>query len=85
MEPTLHKSFKKEFRKLSPKIQEQFFERTALFFEDRFDPLLNNHSVDPAYPGCRSINVTGDYRAIFKVENDAVTFLHIGTHSQLYG
>ena len=84
MNPALHKSFKKDFRKLPKKIKEQFFERAALFFENRFNPLLNNHSVDAAYPGCRSINITGDYRAIFKEDGDIVIFLHIGTHSQLY-
>ncbi len=85
MNPALHKSFKKDFRKLPEKIQEQFFERAALFFENRFNPLLNNHSVDAAYPGCRSINITGNYRAIFREENGDAEFLHIGTHSQLYG
>ncbi len=85
MEAVLHKNFKKQFKKLSPKIQNQFFERLDIFLEDKFNPVLKNHSVDNAYLGCRSINVTGDYRAIFQEDNEVVTFKKIGTHSELYG
>jgi addiction module RelE/StbE family toxin len=80
----LHKSFKKQFKKLPVKVREQFRERANLFVENRFDSRLNNHSVEKAYPGCRSINISGDYRAIFKQQEDIVTFLKIGTHSELY-
>jgi mRNA-degrading endonuclease YafQ of YafQ-DinJ toxin-antitoxin module len=45
---------------------------------------LNNHSVDTAFADCRSINVTGDYRAIFHENKETVTFMTIGTHSELY-
>jgi mRNA-degrading endonuclease YafQ of YafQ-DinJ toxin-antitoxin module len=86
MQPILHKGFKKQFRKLSPKIQAQFFERVELFLKDRFHPFLNNHSVDATYPGWRSINITGDYRALFDIKDkDDVVFMKISTHSELYG
>lgn len=85
MEPILHKSFKKEYAKLQQGLKEKFKEKRDLFLNNPFDSLLNNHSVDAAYPGCRSINITGDFRVIFREENGSVTFLHIGTHSQLYG
>lgn len=86
MEPILHKNFKKMFKSLFPKIQEQFFARLELFIKDKYNPVLNNHSVDQAYPGWRSINVTGDYRALYEVKNDdTIVFMKIGTHSQLYG
>jgi len=48
-------------------------------------PLLNNHDVSKVYTGCRSINITGDYRAIFQDEGEIVIFITIGTHSELYG
>ena len=63
----------------------QFIERKNLFLEDSLHPLLNNHSVDYAYPGWRSINVTGDYRALYEELEDGVVFMKIGTHSELYG
>ena len=86
MKPILHRRFKKQFKKLSPKVQEQFFRRVELFLKDRFNPILNNHLVDSAYPGWRSINVTGDYRAFYESAGDnIVVFMKIGTHSDLYG
>jgi addiction module RelE/StbE family toxin len=86
MEPVLHKRFKKQFKKLPQKVQRRFFERVELFLKDRFHPLLNNHSVDSAYPGWRSINITGDYRALYEpTTEDAIVFMKIGTHSELYG
>ncbi|MBI2097947.1 MAG: type II toxin-antitoxin system RelE/ParE family toxin [Candidatus Vogelbacteria bacterium] len=83
MEVKLHRKFLKNFKKLTKKIRVRFVERKNLFINEPFHPLLNNHSVDRVFPGCRSINVTGDYRAIFRQENDRVVFLLIGTHGEL--
>jgi addiction module RelE/StbE family toxin len=84
MEIKFHKNFKKKFKKISLKIQEQFYERLDLFFQDKFNKILNNHSVDKAFVNCRSINVSGDYRAVYKDEGDVIVFITIGTHSELY-
>ena len=81
-----HSRFLKVFEKLPPAILEKFFARLSLFQREPFHPLLNNHSVDAAYPRWRSINVTGDYRALFQqVSDDTIVFMKIGTHSDLYG
>ncbi len=79
------KSFLKALDNLPAGIEEKFYGRLELFQQNPVHPLLRNHSVEPAYPGCRSINVTGDYRAIFRQKGGVITFLYIGTHSQLYG
>jgi addiction module RelE/StbE family toxin len=84
MEIVFHKNFKKKLKKLSPKIQNQFYERLETFEEDKNHKTLNNHSVDKVFIGCRSINVTGDYRAIFKEDGEVTHFVNIGTHSELY-
>ena len=84
MEPILYKNFKKKFAKLSPKIQNKFYERWVIFQQNKFDPILDNHSVDKKYPGCRSVDITGDYRAIFREEDGIAIFVNIGTHSELY-
>ena len=85
MQPNYNREFKKQIRKLPRKIQDHFEERLQIFIKDKFHPLLNNHSVERKFPGCRSINITGDYRAIFKeISDDSVIFLLIGTHSELY-
>ena len=85
MQIELHRGFTKGYVKLPKKIQEKFKERRNLFIENKFHPLLNNHSVEKVFPGCRSINVTGDYRAIFKeISEETVIFMLIGTHSEFY-
>ncbi len=85
MEIQLHKNFKKQFKKLSPKIRRNYYERVELFSKEPFSPLLNNHSVEFVYPGWRSINITGDYRILFEPkDNGTVIFMKIGTHSELY-
>ena len=78
------KRFQKSFKKLPPLPRDKFKERLRLFRQNKFDPLLHNHSVDAAYPGCRSTNVTGDYRALFKEKGDDIVFVMIGTHPELY-
>jgi addiction module RelE/StbE family toxin len=79
-----HKNFIKQFKKLPKQVRNKFEERIKLFVSNPFTGILNNHSVGKRFPDCRSINITGDYRAIYKYENDIVTFVNIGTHSQLY-
>ena len=78
-------NFKKKLKKISLKIKKNFYKRLALFELNKFNPVLNNHSVDKIFPSCRSINITGDYRAIFKeISDDSVIFVLIGTHSEFY-
>ncbi len=78
------KQFEKDFKKLPLKIKEQFYQRLDLFLQDKFNRLLNNHLVEKRFPNCRSINVSGDYRAIFEDSGETVVFITIGTHSELY-
>ena len=61
-------------------------EEGTLLIREAFHPLLHNHSVEPAYPNWRSINITGDYRALYEVlKEGSVVFMKIGTHADLYG
>lgn len=78
------KRFEKAFKVLPESIKRKFYERLEIFIKDKFDSVLKNHPVDRAFPDSRSINVTGDYRAIFKEEKNMVVFITIGTHSELY-
>lgn len=80
-----HKNFNKEYKKLSFKVKEQFKIRLRLFLENPFNPLLDNHALHGKWINFRSINVTGDFRAIYKyLNNDTVEFVIINTHSNLY-
>ena len=85
MNVSSNKGFNKDYRSLSQKIQEKFKERVVLFEKDQFNPILNNHLLKGKFLGYRSMNVTGDIRAIFKITGDEVIFVAIDSHSNLYG
>jgi addiction module RelE/StbE family toxin len=80
------KKFIKEFKKCPAGIREDFKLRLKIFIDNQYHPLLNNHPLQGKLKGCRSINITGDWRAIFEEidEGQIVHFVAIGTHSQLY-
>ncbi len=78
--------FKKHYRKLSKELQNRTDERLALFAEDPFHSLLNNHPLHGKEKDNRSINVGGDYRIVYsEVGLSECLLLDIGTHSELYG
>ena len=84
MKIEFHKNFKKKYKKLPSKLQDKFDERLRIFVDDLFAPELHNHCLHGKYAHCRSINITGDLRALYEVKGDGVCFLDIDTHSALY-
>ncbi|MCG2694458.1 type II toxin-antitoxin system mRNA interferase toxin, RelE/StbE family [Candidatus Parcubacteria bacterium] len=85
MEFIYSKNFKKQFGKLNYKTQESFQERIKIFVKNPNHIVLNNHKLSGKYHDYRSINITGDYRVVFKIISDDVCYLvAIGTHSKLY-
>jgi len=81
-----HRRFTKQYRKIPAKIKLRFEERIALFGHDPFDPSLHNHALGGIFKGYRSIDITGDVRALYKaLDEETVEFAFIGTHHELYG
>ncbi|MFH1712902.1 MAG: type II toxin-antitoxin system mRNA interferase toxin, RelE/StbE family [Candidatus Jacksonbacteria bacterium] len=80
-----HKNFKKIYYKAPPRLQEAVNEKMALFYQNSFHPLLNNHQLKGKYKDHRSVNITGDWRALYKeIDRDYFKFLLLDTHSNLY-
>ncbi len=79
-----HRDFKKHYKKLPSKVKAKLEERLRIFKDEEFDPVLNNHALKGKWLGYRSINVSGDIRAIFKREAESALFVAIDTHSNLY-
>ena len=80
------KKFKKRFAKLPVKVINKFAIQLHIFINNQRDKALNDHKLTGKYKGCKSINITGDYRAIYKVTSrGSCLFMEIGTHHQLYG
>ncbi len=84
MQPGYHKRFKKQYNKLPQKIKVKFTERLEVFKDNPFAPELNNHPLHGEYLGYRSINITGDLRAVYEIQDESIKFLFIDTHSNLY-
>ena len=79
------KNFIKQSKKLSPKLRVQVFQRIKLFTKEPLNPLLRDHQLKGKYKRYRSIDITGDFRALYFLEIDKAIFDIVGTHSQLYG
>ncbi len=80
------KGFTKQFQKLKDAQQARFYERLDLFMRNPNDRVLRDHALKGKYLGCRSIDVQGDLRALYYIQDDKIViFVLIGTHSQLYG
>jgi len=79
------KKFDKDLRKADIKIKKKFRQRLSFFIKNKDNVLLRNHELKGEWTGYRSINVTGDWRAIYEEKNGVVIFVALGTHSQLYG
>lgn len=85
MKIKFHRNFEKQYKKLKINEKKKTKERLALFLQDEFNPILNNHPLKGKYQGYRSINVAGDLRAIYKrLSTDAVAFIAVDTHHNLY-
>ncbi len=85
MNVVFHKRFDKMAGKLPVKVKAKMVERITIFSKDPLSPLLRNHALNTPYKGSYSIDITGDYRAIYQLVDDETSlFTHIGTHSQLY-
>ena len=85
MNVVFHRRFDKMASKLSPMIKVKMTERITLFSKDPLAYELRNHALNTPYGGSYSIDITGDYRAVYHLVDDhTAMFTHIGSHSQLY-
>ncbi|MBI4599790.1 type II toxin-antitoxin system mRNA interferase toxin, RelE/StbE family [Candidatus Uhrbacteria bacterium] len=84
MRVSFHKRFKKQLEK-NPSLKRKAEERIVLFSGEPFHPILNNHSLTGTWEGYRNINITGDYRAVYRlIDMDVAYFVDMDTHSNLY-
>jgi addiction module RelE/StbE family toxin len=86
MKVKFSRKFSKQYLKAPIKIRKAFDRRLGVFMMDKFSPTLNNHKLTGKFQSHRSINVTGDWRAIFREYDSGKTvyFEVINTHSNLY-
>ena len=80
-----HKKFVKDSKNLTTSEKKKLMNRLEIFGQDEFNPILNNHVLKGIHKGYRSINISGDLRALYSKKGDIVTFVAIDSHSNLYG
>ena len=85
MEIDISKNFHKRYQKLSPKLQGKVKEALKTFAQNPHHKNLNNHALIGKWTGYRSINITGDYRAVYlPATENLARFYTLGSHSSLY-
>ena len=84
MQIDFKKKFCKDYAKSPEEIRSSFRKRLSLFRINKYDKLLNNHQLSGDSSFLRSINVTGDWRALFVDNNDSIIFVALDKHSNLY-
>lgn len=76
-------------KKKDVRIHKSFRERIAIFQNNPQDSVLNNHALRAEWERHRSIDITSDFRAIYKetrVGQEIIAyFVRFGTHEELYG
>ena len=77
--------FNKQLTASTREIRVAFLETLQLFRDDPDHPSLRNHALKDKYAGFRSIDVTDDWRALYRKERERIIFVELGTHDQLYG
>jgi addiction module RelE/StbE family toxin len=80
-------TFRKQYKKADVRIQNRFNYCLDLFTKDPMNLELRNHSLHKEFEGFNSIDITGDWRAIYLEKKDDIIifyFVALGTHRQLY-
>ena len=80
-----HRNFIKQYKRVPKSTRFRVGERLELFELNALHPLLNTHPLTGNRTGQWSINITGDWRAIFVYQDrETVIFIDLDTHSNLY-
>ncbi len=84
LHPEFKKSYKKRIAKI-PNLIERTAQRIELFQNDHSNPILKDHVLKGKKHNLKAFSITGDIRIIYlQTSEDAVIFLDIGTHNQVY-
>lgn len=89
MKVLFDRNFYRQYKKADVRIQNSVDESIRILRKNPNNPQLNNHLLHEPYQNLRSIDITSDYRALYKevvTEKDTIAyFVALGTRDQLYG
>ena len=83
----IHKNFTKDVQKakLNPTNTAKLFMYIALLLNE--DPLPNearDHALTGNYKDTNEFHISGDLLIVYRIEDNTLELLRIGTHSQLF-
>lgn len=79
--------FRKQYNTADVRIRNRFDICLEKFIKNPLDLELRNHELHGALQGFKSIDITGDWRAVFSETTGGEIifyFAALGTHAQLY-
>ena len=79
--------FKKHFKLRilnNQKLSTKYFERFELFLSNPSDPVLDDHGLTGTMLGKRAFSITGDYRVVYRIDEEYIVLYDVGTHNQVY-
>jgi len=82
-----HKQYIKEYRKVV--LSDKHYSRYVLFLskliaKEILPKEAKDHQLQGNYKDCREFHISGDYLIIYRVENNILQLLRIGSHSELF-
>ena len=80
-----HKSFKKDYKKLSNNVQDIFNDKILKFLKNPQDAIFKDHALNGPLKGYRAFSIMGDMRVIYlHHDQNLIGLVRIGTHNQVY-
>ena len=82
-----HKLFKKDMRKVS--MSDKHYAKFILYISkvlngEELPKEALDHSLSGEYKDCREFHISGDLLVIYLIDEQALTLIRIGSHSQLF-
>lgn len=85
MKISFSKRFIKQAKSLDVLVRQKVLKKIEVFSINPLHPSLRNHCLKGKFKQYRSIDITGDIRALYLEGEDEAIFDAVGSHSQLYG
>ncbi len=88
LEIELKKKFTKDLKKyiLNQKIELEVFDLVVENLRNQIplDEKFKDHALVGEYKGCRECHIKPDVLLVYRIQNNALTLVRLGSHSELF-
>ncbi len=78
--------FKRQYKERiarNDKLKQEFWEAVSVF---EINPeAVRDHALERRLTGYKAFSITGEYRVVYRENDEEIIFLRVGTHEQVYG